>query len=158
MTRKKIKVVFASMIICTFAACYKTNENNQEEKMNTMTAISDATDGENLTTNELEKLLGEYEYLSDYGTGKLIIKKTDHSYDISDYESENSYRFLADFSNIEAIEGNRILIKYPEQVFSDDTVVFCYYILEYSTEGIDVYYRKSEQEENQFLYHATMKM
>ncbi len=63
----------------------------------------------------MENLLGEYEYLSDYGTGKLIIGKTSDGYDISDYESESSYRFLADSSNIETIENSRIYIKYPEQ-------------------------------------------
>ena len=45
---------------------------------------------------ELENLTGEYEYLSDYGTGKLMIQKSSGGYDISDYESESSYRFLAD--------------------------------------------------------------
>ena len=105
--------------------------------------------------DELENLQGEYEYLSDYGTGKLMIKKTSYGYDISDYESESSCRFLADSSNIETIENNRIYIKYPEQVFSDDTVIFGYYILEYGTDEINVYYGKSVPEEAQFLYHAT---
>ena len=107
--------------------------------------------------DELENLLGEYEYLSDYGTGKLIIGKTSDGYDISDYESESSYRFLADSSNIETIENNRIYIKYPEQVFSDDTVIFSSYILEYGTDEINVYYAKTADEEGQFLYHATRK-
>ncbi len=105
--------------------------------------------------DELENLTGEYEYVSDYGSGKLMIVKTSDGYDISDYESESSYRFLADSSNIESIENSRIYIKYPEQVFSDDTVRFCYYILEYGTEEIKVYYGKSLQEEAQFLYCAT---
>ena len=107
--------------------------------------------------DELENLIGEYDYVSDYGMGKLIIKKTSYGYDISDYESESSYRFLADSSNIETIENNRIYIKYPEQVCSDDTVIFSYYILEYSTDEINVYYGKSILEEAQFLYHATKK-
>ena len=106
---------------------------------------------------ELENLTGEYEYLSDYGTGKLMIQKSSSGYDISDYESESSYRFLADSSNIETIENNRIYVKYPEQVFSDDTVNFSYYILEYSTDEINVYYGESGFEEAQFLYHATKK-
>ncbi len=104
----------------------------------------------------LEDLIGEYEYLSDDGAGKLTIKKTadGDKYDISDFESENSYRFLADSSNIEAIESNRIYIKYPEQVFSDDTVIFDYYVLEYNSDAIDVYYGESDPEEIEFLYHA----
>ncbi len=77
------------------------------------------------------------------GTGRLIIQKTSDGYDISDYESESSYRFLADSSNIESIENNKIYIKYPEKVLSDDTVDFSYYILEYDTDGIDVYYGKT---------------
>ncbi len=107
---------------------------------------------------ELENLTGEYEYLSDYGTGKLMIQKSSGGYDISDYESESSYRFLADSSNIETIENNRIYVKYPEQVFSDDTVNFSYYILEYSTDEINVYYGEAGFEETQFLYHATKKI
>ena len=107
---------------------------------------------------ELENLTGEYEYLSDYGTGKLIIQKSSNGYDISDYESEASCRFLADLSNIEIIENNQIYVKYPEQVFSDDTVNFSYYVLEYSTDEINVYYGESGFEEAQLLYHATKKI
>ncbi|MBO5336325.1 MAG: hypothetical protein J6A94_04245 [Lachnospiraceae bacterium] len=123
-----------------------------EEKLSTSAQAED-----NLIVNELEKLVGEYEYLSDYGTGRLIIQESDYGYDISDYESQSSYRFFANSSNIEKIENSRIYVKYPEQVFQDDTVVFSYYILEYSAEEIDVYYRQSEQAEEQFLYHATKK-
>lgn len=106
---------------------------------------------------ELETLTGEYEYLSDFGTGRLIIQKISDGYDICDYESESSYRFLADLSNIETIEDNKIYLKYPEQVFSDDTVIFSYYVLEYGTDEIDVYCGESGFEETQFLYHATKK-
>ena len=107
---------------------------------------------------ELDRLTGEYEYLSDYGTGKLMIQKSSNGYDISDYESESSYRFLADSSNIETIENNRIYVKYPEQVFSDDTVNFSYYVLEYSTDEINVYYGESGFEDTQLLYRATKKI
>ncbi len=105
---------------------------------------------------QLEILAGEYEYHSDYGTGRLIIKKTDCGYDISDYESESSYRFLADSSNIDIIENNKIYMKYPEQVLSDGSVIFSWYILKYNTDGIDVYHGKSA-DETQFLYHASKK-
>ena len=37
------------------------------------------------------------------------------------------------------------------------TQFFSYYILEYSTDGINVYYTKFVDEEGQFLYHATRK-
>ena len=117
---------------------------------------NDINTGSNLA--ELENLTGEYEYLSDYGTGKLMIQKSSNGYDISDYESESSYRFLADSSNIETIENNRIYVKYPEQVFSDDTVNFNYYVLEYSTDEISVYYGESGFEETQLLYCATKKI
>ncbi|MDE7351866.1 MAG: hypothetical protein K2O06_02260 [Acetatifactor sp.] len=100
---------------------------------------------------------GEYEYISDGGTGKLVIEKTSGGYDISDYDSEASYRFLADSSNIEAIEDNKIYIKYPEQIYADDTADFSYYTLEYSADEINVYYRKSLQEEAKFLYCAKKK-
>lgn len=106
---------------------------------------------------ELENLTGEYEYLSDLGTGRLTIEKTSYGYEISDYESESSYRFLADSSNIETIENNRIYIKYPEQVSSDGAAVFGYYILEYGADEMKVYYGKSSFDEAEFLYHAIKK-
>ena len=134
-------------------------------KKNAMTAVALAVllalSSCGRTTKEvplaLEDLIGEYEYLSDDGAGKLTIEKTAGGYDISDHESESSYRFLADSSNVETIENNRIYIKYPEQVFSDDTVIFSYYILEYTSSGLDVYYGKSSPEGARFLYHATRK-
>jgi hypothetical protein len=134
-------------------------------KKNAMTAVALAVllalSSCGRTTKEvplaLEDLIGEYEYLSDDGAGKLTIEKTAGGYDISDHESESSYRFLADSSNVETIENNRIYIKYPEQVFSDDTVIFSYYILEYTSSGLDVYYGKSSPEDARFLYHATRK-
>ncbi|MCM1046106.1 MAG: hypothetical protein NC417_11410 [Candidatus Gastranaerophilales bacterium] len=109
----------------------------------------------NADPDVLENLVGEYTYESDYGDGKLIIAKTSDGYDISDYESESSYRFLANSSNIETIENSRIYIKYPEQVFSDDTARFCYYILEYGANEINVYYGKTVPDEAQFLYCAS---
>jgi hypothetical protein len=131
----------------------ETAEIEQEtEKMTTEELFqSDVKD------DELENLIGEYDYLLDNGTGRLIISKTSYGYDISDYVSESSYRFLADSSNIDTIENNRIYIKYPEQVFSDDTVIFSYYILEYGANEINVYYKKDVNGEEQFLYCATKK-
>ena len=102
----------------------------------------------------LESLTGEYVYSSDSETGRLFIQKSSYGYDISDYKSDAPYRFLANSSNIETIDNNRIYIKYPEQVFSDGEAVFGYYILEYGTEGIDVYYGKTAFEDAAFLYHA----
>ena len=101
--------------------------------------------------------VGEYEYVSDGEIGKLVIEKISGGYDISDYESEYSYRFMADYSNIQAVEDNKIYIKYPEQVYADDTADFSYYMLEYNTDEINVYYRKSPQEEAEFLYCAKKK-
>ena len=134
---------------------YDSTEEVTDDVKEEITASDNVTD--DLIVNELEKLAGEYEYLSDYGVGKLIIEKNEYTYDISDYDSESSYRFLADSSNIESIENNRIYIKYPEQVFQDDTVIFCYYILEYGADEMDVYYKQSEQTDEQLLYHATKK-
>lgn len=119
---------------------------------------AEKVEGEQVNYGEqLENLVGEYEYPSDYGVGRLIIKKADGGYDIFDYESESSYRFLANSSNIQAIEDNKIYIKYPEAVFSDDTVVFSYYILEYSTDDVAVYYGEVSPEDARFLYRATRK-
>lgn len=118
---------------------------------------ADKDSAESTKAEDLENLTGEYTYVSDDGTGRLIIEKTSYGYDISDYESEASYRFLADSSNIEAIENNRIYLKYPEQVLSDGEAVFGYYILEYDTDGIDVYYGESTFEKVDFLYYSTRK-
>ena len=119
---------------------------------------AEKVEGEQVNYGEqLENLVGEYEYPSDYGVGRLIIKKADGGYDIFDYESESSYRFLANSSNIQAIEDNKIYIKYPEAVFSDDTVVFSYSILEYSTDEVAVYYGEVSPEDARFLYRATRK-
>lgn len=139
------------------------NENGTKETPGEGTAKLDDRDpaekkdkGQFVTdyNDKLEALIGEYDYLPEYGTGKLTIKKASYGYDISDYESENSYRFLADSSNIKGVEDNKIYIKYPEQVLSDDTAIFCYYILAYDTEKIDVYYGESSFEKAEFLYAA----
>ncbi len=183
---KKLKMVMTmGAVVFVLSACGQT-ENPEETQTNVAsdtTEISDSTDEVRETQNDeiadsansnpteskdeghsvigkddvLESLIGEYGYLSDYGTGKLTIKKTSYGYDISDYESESSYRFLADSSNIETMEEDKIYIKYPEQTFSDGEAVFSYYILKYNTDGIDVYYGKSTYEEAEFLYHATKK-
>ena len=169
--KKRLIFLLIGTIICMLSACgqRKDIEYNQADISNNVTSTEDVTDDvekeitasdnvtDDLIVNELEKLTGEYEYLSDYGVGKLIIEKNEYAYDISDYESQSSYRFLADSSNIESIENNRIYIKYPEQVFQDDTVIFCYYILEYGEDEIDVYYKQSEQTDEQLLYHAIKK-
>jgi len=149
--KKRLIFILIGAIICMLSACgqRKDIENNQVDISNNVT--------DDLIVNELEKLAGKYEYLSDYGVGRLIIEKNEYAYDISDYDSESSYRFLTDTSNIESIENNRIYIKYPEQVFQDDTVIFCYYILEYGEDEMNVYYKQSEQTDEQLLYHATKK-
>jgi len=164
MKKWKITVVAGAMVFI-LSSCGRTEklEGVQTSAVNDITNIgndadkmeTDLYEDNDIAYGELENLTGEYEYASDYGTGKLIIQKTSDGYDVSDYESESSYRFLVDASHIETIENNKIYIKYPEQVFSDDTVHFSYYILEYDKDGINVYYGKTTPEEVQFLYHAT---
>ena len=136
----------------------EATESNLENEV-----VDDVSEQQNLPAGEiktdliLEKLVGEYEYVSDYGKGSLTIKKEDHGYSINDYDSETSYRFLAHSSNIEYIKNNRVYIKYPDKVYSDDTVVFCEYILEYSTDEITVYCKKTPNDDEQFLYCASKK-
>ena len=176
--KKKIMAVAMGMgmIVLALSACGQA-ENPEEIQTNgadDAAEVSDSMDGTQETQDDetadsvhsdpaeskedvLDSLTGEYEYVSDDGTGRLVIQKTSSGYDISDYESEDSWRFLADSSDIEAMEGGKIYIKYPEQVFSDDTVVFNYYILEYNTDGIDVSCGKASFEEAEFLYHAARK-
>ncbi len=169
--KKRLIFLLIGAIVCMLSACgqRKNIEYNQANISNNVTSTEDVTDdveeeitasdnvADDLIVNKLEKLVGEYEYLSDYGVGRLIIEKNEYAYDISDYESQSSYRFLADSSNIESIENNRIYIKYPEQVFQDDTVIFCYYILEYGEDEMNVYYKQSEKADEQLLYHAAKK-
>ena len=166
--KKAVMAMIMGAALLTVSSCGQA-KNSQDAQTNVIssTAESGGSTGEVQKTQndniigsdlaELENLTGEYEYLSDYGTGKLMIQKSSNGYDISDYESESSCRFLADSSNIETIENNRIYVKYPEQVFSDDTVNFSYYILEYSTDEINVYCGEAGFEEAQLLYHATKK-
>lgn len=149
--------------------------NEEKDMVNDPADITDSLTENNTAANEvqernepssdtskidavLKSLTGEYVYSSDTETGRLFIQKLSQGYDISDYESDASYRFLADSSNIETIDSGRIYIKYPEQVFSDGEAVFGYYILKYDTEGIDVYYGKTAFEGAAFLYHAAKKM
>ncbi len=166
--KKVIMTMIMGATLLTLSSCGQT-KTSKDAQTNVLSGTAEAggstsevqkTRNDNIAGSdlaELEKLTGEYEYLSDYGTGKLMIQKSSSGYDISDYESESSYRFLVDSSNIETIENNRIYVKYPEQVFSDDTVNFSYYVLEYSTDEINVYYGESGFEEAQLLYHATKK-
>lgn len=167
--KKRLIYVLIGAIVCMLSACGQREniEHTQANISNNVTStegVPDDVEKEITSTDivaddfkELDKLVGEYEYLSDYGVGRLIIEKNEYAYDISDYESQSSYRFLADSSNIESISNNRVYIKYPEQVFQDDTVIFCYYILEYGEDEMSVYYRQSEQADEQLLYHATKK-
>ena len=174
--KKKIMAMVMGVVMLALSACGQT-ENPEENRTNETGGaeeIRDSTDEIQETQNDEiadpadsdpaestedvpDSLTGEYEYVSDYGTGRLVIQKTSSGYDISDYESEDSWRFLADSTDIETMEGGKIYIKYPEQVFSNDTVVFSYYILEYNEDGIDVYYGKTSFKEAEFLYHATKK-
>ena len=103
---------------------------------------------------ELSAMIGTYHYTSDYGTGRLMIEATEDGIDISDYESEDTYRFLANETNVKNEEENKVYLEYPAQVYEDDTVIFEYYILEKSSDGIDVYYSPSSFDEAEFLYHA----
>ena len=164
--KKAVMAMIMGAALLTVSSCGQVKEDAQTDVISSDaepgggTGEVRETQNANITGSdlaELENLTGEYEYLSDYGTGKLMIQKSSNGYDISDYESESSCRFLADSSNIETIENNRIYVKYPEQVFSDDTVNFSYYVLEYSTDEINVYYGEAGFEEAQLLYHATKK-
>ena len=74
-------------------------------------------------------MIGTYHYTSDYGTGRLMIEATEDGIDISDYESEDTYRFLANETNVKNEEENKVYLEYPAQVYEDDTVIFEYYIL-----------------------------
>ena len=49
---------------------------------------------------ELSAMIGTYHYTSDYGTGRLMIEATENGIDLSDYESDDIYRFLANETNV----------------------------------------------------------
>ena len=166
--KEKITILVCTLfMVFSLGACGKTKEDEavvtqqessmQIESIDEKMTFEDMPAGETETDLILEKLVGEYEYVFDSGKGSLTIKKEDQGYSIDDYESETSYRFLAYSSDIEYIKNNRIYINYPDKVYSDDTVVFCYYILEYGTDEIKVYCKKSANDGEHFLYCATKK-
>ena len=118
------------------------------------TETTDNTEKHIQDFEKLSEMIGTYHYTSDYGTGRLMIEETEDGIDLSDYESEDIYRFLANETNIKNEEENKVYLEYPAQVYEDDTVIFEYYILEKSSDGIDVYYSPSSFDEAEFLYHA----
>ena len=165
-----IGLVFAVMILV--AACTASNKSADhifdhesldvdEYAYPSDFDLGDDLEGTNLESDaadagfeELSAMIGTYHYTSDYGTGRLMIEETDDGIDLSDYESEDIYRFLANETNIKNEEENKVYLEYPAQVYEDDTVIFEYYILEKSSDGIDVYYSPSSFDEAEFLYHA----
>ena len=103
-----IGLVFAVMMLA--AACADSNKSDDSifdyEKLDVDEYVypSDFDLGDDLKgTNsesdagfeELSAMIGTYHYTSDYGTGRLMIEATEDGIDISDYESEDTYRFLA---------------------------------------------------------------
>ena len=118
------------------------------------TETTDNTEKHIQDFEKLSEMIGTYHYTSDYGTGRLMIEATEDGIDISDYESEDTYRFLANETNVKNEEENKVYLEYPAQVYEDDTVIFEYYILEKASDGIDVYYSPSSFDETEFLYHA----
>lgn len=118
------------------------------------TETTDNTEKHIQDFEKLSEMIGTYHYTSDYGTGRLMIEETEDGIDLSDYESEDIYRFLANETNIKNEEENKVYLEYPAQVYEDDTVIFEYYILEKASDGIDVYYSPSSFDEAELLYHA----
>ncbi|MCI8976801.1 MAG: hypothetical protein HFI99_07165, partial [Lachnospiraceae bacterium] len=79
--KKAVMTMIMGAALLTFSSCGQAKNSEDAQK----------TQNDNITGSdlaELENLTGEYEYLSDYGTGKLMIQKSSNGYDISDYESE----------------------------------------------------------------------
>ena len=111
--KKNIIGLISVFIIVSLTACGNNLDVSESFTQNMQTGqeamesnlenevVEDVSEQQNLTAGEtetdliLEKLVGEYEYVSDYGKGYLTIKKEDKGYSIDDYESETSYRFLA---------------------------------------------------------------
>ena len=119
--KKKITILVCTLfMVFSLGACGKTKEDEavvtQQESSIQIESIDEKMTFEDMPAGEtdliLEKLVGEYEYVSDYGKGILTIRKEEQGYSIDDYESETSYRFLAYSSDIEYIKNNRIYIKY----------------------------------------------
>ena len=97
---KRMKMAMAMIVFaCILSSCSQTKDfgNAQMEAKGSTTetsegkiqAVFDEAETESYDYDadaELEHLTGEYDYLSDYGTGKLTVEKTSYGYDISDYE------------------------------------------------------------------------
>ena len=85
-------------------------------------------DGGDTFYDAMDAFYGEYAYKnsSDGLDGTLsIIQELDNSREYSIYDNNtNGYRFIAMGSNVEYIKGDRMYMKYPENVYSDGTAVF----------------------------------
>ena len=170
MKKIRITLIMGLMLAALMSVAACTENNQAESQMNdtqddviervTPTEIvvhTETTDNTEKHIQDFEKLsemMGTYHYTSDYGTGRLMIEATEDGIDISDYESEDTYRFLANETNVKNEEENKVYLEYPAQVYEDDTVIFEYYILEKASDGIDVYYSPSSFDEAELLYHA----
>lgn len=104
----------------------------------------------------LSTVAGTYEYTTMNGTyGELIINKNDYgTFDIVDSIGSDGGGMYADSSNIIKYNEHRMFLKYPKNVYSDDYVLYEYYILEVIGNDIHMYYGDESFDCVQELYTA----
>lgn len=104
----------------------------------------------------LSNIAGTYEYTTMDGTyGELIINKNDYgTFDIVDSIGSDGGGMYADSSNIIKYNEHRMFLKYPKNVYSDDYVLYEYYILEVIGNDIHMYYGDESFDCVQELYTA----
>ena len=108
------------------------------------------------------ELEGKYNYTDcklDNKNGVLEIKKSDEiygGYEINDYidGDTSNYRFLAMASYCTGVDQDKAFVKYPKEVYSDDTALYSYYIVEKKKDGINVYYSEISFGEAGLIYSA----
>ena len=124
MKKIRITLIMGLMLAALMSVAACTENNQAESQMNdtqddviervTPTEIvvhTETTDNTEKHIQDFEKLsemMGTYHYTSDYGTGRLMIEATEDGIDISDYESEDTYRFLANETNVKNEEENKV--------------------------------------------------
>ncbi len=115
-------------------------------------------DGTEAFTMLIDEFAGEYTYVKDQNGlgGTLSIRLNELGYDINDNNS-NGYRFLANDSNVEYIQGNRMMIAYPGMVYSDGDATFNYYVIVKHNGYLSVFEADSKYENLQYLYTAWVK-
>lgn len=117
-----------------------------------------ANDGSEAFLELIGEFAGEYTYVTSKENvgGTLSIRLNELGYDINDNNSYG-YRFLANDSNVEYIQGNRMMIAYPVTVSSEGEAVFKHYVIANHNGFLSVFEANKDYEKLGYLYTAWIK-